>query len=448
MEQEDNFPCADPRSLKANLAAQAPPQPSLICSDGASSDSGTSQSSSGTDSDGSSMRQLREQNQQQPRPASPIFGSTAGRRRPSSQQQTNGLADLSSLEASLQADGSANAPAKDLADVSHRLKKLERAVKAHLLAGQRGLSSGGASILASASGAQQQSLTGADAAASFGSPLFAPSIADGTGPAAAAAAGPRLSERVQLRETLSGIKTDIADLAVRQVEAQMLQQRVLQLEAAIAGMGGLGALTGVAGPAGMGLASGLSSFAGSAVGGGSVLGGAAGARPEPAPRLTRTPSGELLKCLLHTAVSCACTCPCAHMAVGAACYGLLLPAAFVLQALCCGGSCCSLALSFTGAQSDRLACIRSSAPAANADVSVLADRLHHMEGLMRELAQAQVANTAVLQQIGGRLPSPVPPSPGSHISSSHAVPAGAFGEFAAAGDYRGSPGVPSSPNQS
>lgn len=60
---------------------------------------------------------------------------------------------------------------------------------------------------------------------------------------------------------------------------------------------------------------------------------------------------------------------------------------------------------------------------------------------MRELAQAQVANTAVLQQIGGRLPSPVPPSPGSHISSSHAVPAGGFGEFAAAGDYRGSPGV-------
>jgi hypothetical protein len=64
---------------------------------------------------------------------------------------------------------------------------------------------------------------------------------------------------------------------------------------------------------------------------------------------------------------------------------------------------------------------------------------------MRELAQAQVANTAVLQQIGGRLPSPVPLSPGTHISSSQAVPAGAFGEFAAGCEYRGSPGVFISP---
>jgi hypothetical protein len=79
--------------------------------------------------------------------------------------------------------------------------------------------------------------------------------------------------------------------------------------------------------------------------------------------------------------------------------------------------------------------------AAAADVSVLADRLSDMEGLMRELAQAQVANTAVLQQIGGRLPSPVPPSPDSHISSSHAAPAAFIGQCAAAGDYRASPGV-------
>lgn len=46
------------------------------------------------------------------------------------------------------------------------------------------------------------------------------------------------------------------------------------------------------------------------------------------------------------------------------------------------------------------------------DVSVLADRLSGMEGLMKELAQAQVANTVVLQQIGGRIgTSPVPPVP-------------------------------------
>jgi hypothetical protein len=188
---------------------------------------------------------------------------------------------------------SSSTPAKDLADVSHRLKKLERAVKAHLLAGQRGVSNGGASILASACGAQQQHSTlGGDAPASFGSPVFAPSSADGTGGAAAAASGLRLSERVQLRETLSGIKTDTADLAVRQVEAQMLQQRVLRLEAVIAGMGGLGALTGVAGPAGMSMAGGFSSIAGSLAGGGGVLGSTAAARPEPAPRLTRSPSGE------------------------------------------------------------------------------------------------------------------------------------------------------------
>jgi hypothetical protein len=73
--------------------------------------------------------------------------------------------------------------------------------------------------------------------------------------------------------------------------------------------------------------------------------------------------------------------------------------------------------------------------AVTADVSVLVDRLSDMEGLMRELAQAQVANTAVLQQIGGRLPSPVPPSP-----DSHAAPGAFMGEYAAAGDYRGSPG--------
>lgn len=293
MEEQDNHVCSDPRSLRGDVPAQPLPQPSQSCSDGTSSDSGASRSSSGTERAGNSTRRSK---QQQSYSASPIPSSSAGPVRPFGQQQTGGLAELTLLEASLQADGTTNAPAKDLADVSHRLKKLERAVKAHLLAGQRGLSSGGGSILASASGAQQHSMTGADATASFGSPVFAPSSADGAGAAAAAAAtGPRLSERVHLRETLSGLKTDIADLAVRQVEAQMLQQRVLRLEAVIAGMGGLGALTGVAGHAGIGMASGFSSFAGSVVAGGSVLGGAANARPEPAPRLTCAPSGELVE---------------------------------------------------------------------------------------------------------------------------------------------------------
>lgn len=292
MEQEDKPMYPETGSLQSRLdgvATQPTAQPALSCSDGTSSDSGASQSSSSTDRASNSGRK---HNQQHWPAAGNMPNPTAAVNRPLSQQRAGGLADLSLLESSLQADSSNPTPAKDLADVSHRLKKLERAVKAHLLAGQRGLSSGGASILASASGAQQQSILGADAAASFGSPVFAPSSADGAA-AAAASAGPRLSERVQLRETLSGIKTDIADLAVRQVEAQMLQQRVLRLEAVIAGMGGLGALTGVAGPAGLGMASGLSSFAGS-----SVLGAAAAARPEAQPRLTRTPSGESEQMLL------------------------------------------------------------------------------------------------------------------------------------------------------
>jgi hypothetical protein len=309
-----------PPGQHAGGGAQPVLQSAFSCSDGTSSDTGTS-NSSGTDSASSSRNTPRarqqQQQQQQRGAASSVANPSASPRRLSSQQQPGSLAELHALEATLRPDSNSHSSSstKDLADVSHRLKKLERAVKAHLLAGQRGLSCGGASILASASGAQQQhSMLGGDAAASFGSPVFAPSSADGT--PAAAASGPRLSERVQLRETLSGIKTDIADLAVRQVEAQMLQQRVLRLEAVIAGMGGLGALTGVAGPAGMSMAGGLSRFAGSLAGAGGVLGGAPAARPEPAPRLTRAPSGELqrahlvLPLLVHASGDSSCLCHC------------------------------------------------------------------------------------------------------------------------------------------
>lgn len=77
-------------------------------------------------------------------------------------------------------------------------------------------------------------------------------------------------------------------------------------------------------------------------------------------------------------------------------------------------------------------------------MSLLVDRLADMEGVIKELAQAQVANTEVLQQIGGRLPSPVPPSPDSQSCCFGAAPAGGLmGEVA--GSFRSSPGVHRAP---
>lgn len=104
----------------------------------------------------------------------------------------------------------ASEPVRDLADVSYRLKKLEKAVKTHLLGSRV---AGDASILSSSSAGQQVG------AATFGSPMST-----------------RASERAQLRSSLSAIKADLADLAAKEVEGQLLQQRVARLEAAIGGL--------------------------------------------------------------------------------------------------------------------------------------------------------------------------------------------------------------------
>lgn len=162
-------------------------------------------------------------------------------------QRAEGLEAFKDLEQSLE-------PARDLADVSHRLKKLEKAVKSHLLGSRV---AGDASILSSSSGGQQ---TGS---ATFGSPM-----------------PQRLSERAQLRSTLSAIKADVADLAAKEVEAQLLQQRVARLEAAIGGL-----------TVAPGFASGLTSFAGSVLGGPTLVPAGLGQRLDASPRITRTPSG-------------------------------------------------------------------------------------------------------------------------------------------------------------
>lgn len=161
-----------------------------------------------------------------------------------------GLQSLISLEQSLE-------PAKDLADVSHRLKKLEKAVKSHLLSSRV---AGDASIIASSAGGQPAG------AATTGSPL--PS---------------RVSERAQLRNTLSAIKADVADLAAKEVEAQLLQQRVARLEAVIGGL----TIT-------PGFASGLTSFAGSLIGAPGLVPASQGQRMDASPRMTRAPSGRKL----------------------------------------------------------------------------------------------------------------------------------------------------------
>jgi hypothetical protein len=50
-----------------------------------------------------------------------------------------------------------------------------------------------------------------------------------------------MSERDRLKESLSKLKSEVADKVVKQVEAQLLQQRVAHLEAALAGLTAAGA---------------------------------------------------------------------------------------------------------------------------------------------------------------------------------------------------------------
>jgi len=137
----------------------------------------------------------------------------------------------------------APAPETQLSDVWRHLKQLEQAVKSHMHLADGaadkhtsgGIGRGGNSILSAGRRA-----AGPSADASTGT-----SSDEGTshGPPAASA---RLSERARLKDSLSQIKSEIAEKAIREVEAQLLQQRVACLEAALAGLtgGGLLAATG------------------------------------------------------------------------------------------------------------------------------------------------------------------------------------------------------------
>jgi hypothetical protein len=124
-----------------------------------------------------------------------------------------------------------------LEDVWHHLKHLEQAVKSHMQttdgAGQRsstqpshGIGRGGSSILSAGRRAGATDASSSDDSAGEGSP----------------AASARLSERAKLRDSLSKIKSEIAEKAIKEVEAQLLQQRVACLEAALAGLTGAGML--------------------------------------------------------------------------------------------------------------------------------------------------------------------------------------------------------------
>lgn len=145
-----------------------------------------------------------------------------------------------------------------LADVWRHLKQLEKAVKSHMQAADvspqhasaqssGGIARGGSSILSAAAGLRADL---SDASSS--------SSDDSTGTESPAKSA-RMSERQKLRDSLSKIKSEIADKAVKEVEAQLLQQRVACLEAALAGLTGSGLLAAT----GPGCTSCAGSFAGS-----------------------------------------------------------------------------------------------------------------------------------------------------------------------------------------
>lgn len=143
-----------------------------------------------------------------------------------------------------------------LADVWRHLKQLEKAVKSHTQSADGsaqhastrssgGIGRGGSSILSAAAGhhAAAHDASSSDDSAGEESP----------------ARSARMSERQKLRDSLSKIKSEIAEKAVKEVEAQLLQQRVACLEAALAGLTG-GGLLAATGP---GCASCAGSYAGS-----------------------------------------------------------------------------------------------------------------------------------------------------------------------------------------
>lgn len=127
------------------------------------------------------------------------------------------------------------AEAQHLPDVWRHLKQLERAVRSHIQSADGGSSSsqhastrasggigrGGSSILSAAQ--HQPSADGNSSSDEESAPT-------------AAARAARMSERDRLKESLSKLKSEVADKVVKQVEAQLLQQRVACLEAALAGL--------------------------------------------------------------------------------------------------------------------------------------------------------------------------------------------------------------------
>jgi hypothetical protein len=144
-----------------------------------------------------------------------------------------------------------------LADVWRHLKQLEKAVKSHMQAADGsqqhtstqssgGIGRGGSSILPAAAGI-------------CADPSNASSSSDNSAGEESPAKSARMSERQKLRDSLSKIKLEVADRAVKEVEAQLLQQRVACLEAALAGLTGSGMLAAT----GPGCASCAGSFAGS-----------------------------------------------------------------------------------------------------------------------------------------------------------------------------------------
>lgn len=142
-----------------------------------------------------------------------------------------------------ESNSTAPAPETQLADVWRHLKQLEQAVKSHMHLADGpadkhtsgGIGRGGNSILSA----------GRRAAGPSGDASAGSSSDEGTSHGSPAASA-RLSERARLKDSLSQIKSEIAEKAIREVEAQLLQQRVACLEAALAGLtgGGLLAATG------------------------------------------------------------------------------------------------------------------------------------------------------------------------------------------------------------
>lgn len=121
---------------------------------------------------------------------------------------------------------------QQLADIWCHLKQLEKAVKSHIKSTD--LSTPAADRPGAGDGSLQ------DEASSDG----CCAATEGDHPAASA----RLSERARLKDSLSKIKDEIADKAVREIEAQLLQQRVACLEAALSGLTGTGMLAATAAP--------------------------------------------------------------------------------------------------------------------------------------------------------------------------------------------------------